>query len=222
MQFLKQNLALGVVATLVLFNVVVWGMLLSPYGLNQMPAGLGAFVNTEVTTRSRVAALLAAYPELSSLDPITKNADCTLSGALPDHGCTPGAVFADADTATICVVGYTKGVRSVPLKLRKQIYAVYGVAYPPPTGSYELDHLVPLELGGNNDAANLFPEAAAPTPGFKEKDLVENYLHNEVCAGNVPLAAAQVQIANNWLAVYKSFDSTTIAALRRQFRSWAN
>lgn len=222
MQFLRQNVALGIIATLLLFNIAVWGVLLSPHGLNQAPAWLDTFVNTEVSTRSRVAALLAAYPEEPSLDSINKHTDCTLSGALPDHGCTPGAVFTEADNATICVAGYTKGVRRVPLKLRKQIYAAYGIEYPPPTGSYELDHLVPLELGGNNDAANLFPEAAAPTPGFKEKDLVENYLHNEVCAGRLPLAAAQVQVANDWLAVYKTFDTTTLATLRRQYRSWAN
>ena len=31
-----------------------------------------------------------------------------------------------------------------------------------------------LELGGSNDIKNLWPEAALPTPGFHEKDAVED------------------------------------------------
>ena len=60
-----------------------------------------------------------------------------------------------------------------------------------------------MELGGSNDIANLWPEAAEPWPGFHEKDKVENYLHEEVCAGRIPLAQAQSEIANNWLEFYK-------------------
>ena len=66
----------------------------------------------------------------------------------------------------------------------------------------EVDHLVPLELGGNNDIANLWPEAAYPAPGFHEKDKVENYLHDQVCSGAIPMKEAQIEIATNWLAVY--------------------
>ncbi|MDE2185122.1 MAG: HNH endonuclease, partial [Alphaproteobacteria bacterium] len=83
--------------------------------------------------------------------------------------------------------------------------------------AYEVDHLIPLELGGANDIANLFPEAAKPTPGFHEKDLVENYLHQKVCDGEVALAYAQQQIATNWLVVWRSLTSAEIAALKAQY-----
>jgi hypothetical protein len=59
-----------------------------------------------------------------------------------------------------------------------------------------------LELGGSNDLANLWPEAASPTPGFHQKDQVENYLHDQVCSGAMTLKDAQNEIATNWLVVY--------------------
>ena len=169
---------------------------------------------------SRVSALLAA--EQSPLVPRSKTAGCVIAGALPDRACTPGSVFADATVEKICVSGYTKTVRSVSTKLRKQLFAAYGISYPVPTGTYELDHLVPLALGGDNTAANLFPEAAEPKPGFKEKDVVEVYLQEEVCAGKVDLAAAQKQIAADWTAIYSLLDKSDISRIRQKYVNWAN
>ena len=37
---------------------------------------------------------------------------------------------------------------------------------------------------------------------FHEKDKVENYLHDQVCANAISLKEAQIEIAMNWLAVY--------------------
>lgn len=156
------------------------------------------------------------------LDPVQKDSACAVNGPLPDSLCTPGTVFPDATPDEICVPGYTQRVRSVSAKLRKQIYAAYAIPYPPQTGTYELDHLIPLALGGSNDAANLFPEARDPVPGFKEKDVVEVYLYEEVCAGYLPLAAAQAQIAKNWLAVYQALDPSDIARLKAKYKSWSN
>ena len=112
-------------------------------------------------------------------------------------------------------------MRSVSTTLKKKVYAEYGINYPQPTGSYEADHLIPLELGGSNDIANLFPESGDPQPGFREKDLVENYLHDEVCAGTIDLAMAQVQIARDWVAVYDTLTPTTLGYLKQQTRNWA-
>ena len=39
------------------------------------------------------------------------------------------------------------------------------------------------------------PEAASPTPGFHQKDKVENYLHDQVCSGAISLPEAQKEIA---------------------------
>ena len=103
------------------------------------------------------------------LDSRTKTVSCKVNGALPDSACTPGAVFSNATSADICMPGYSQSARNVSTKTKRQIYEMYGFAYPQPTGSFEADHLIPLELGGSNDVANLFPEAATPVPGFREK-----------------------------------------------------
>lgn len=152
-----------------------------------------------------------------SLRPRTKTGDCEVRGPLPDPACTPGAVFLNVDEKQICTQGYTKTARNVSVDLKSQVYAEYGLSYPQSPGAYEADHLIPLELGGNNDIANLFPEAAEPTPGFHEKDLVENYLNHEVCAGRVSLPAAQEQIAKDWPTVYEHLTPTQIDELKREF-----
>jgi hypothetical protein len=98
-------------------------------------------------------------------------------------------------------------VRNVPSSEKDQVYAEYAITHHS-TGQYEVDHLVSLELGGSNDIANLWPEAASPKPGFHEKDKVENYLHDQVCSGAISLPEAQKEIATNWLAVYNRMSQT--------------
>jgi hypothetical protein len=133
----------------------------------------------------------------------TKTSGCQAHDGLPDSACTPGAIFATATKDKICVPGYASSVRNVPDSEKNQVYAEYGITshY---AGQYEVDHLVSLELGGSNDIANLWPELASPTPGFHQKDTVENYLHDQVCSGAMNLQDAQVKIATDWLAVYNS------------------
>lgn len=137
--------------------------------------------------------------------PVTA-ASCSINGAFPDTSCTPGAVLS-VTAAQVCTPGYSKSVRNVSTKTKNAVFAEYGITSHP-TGAYEVDHLISLELGGSNDIKNLFPEAALPIPGFHEKDKVENYLHSQVCSGKISLKTAQHQIATNWLAVYKSMNST--------------
>ena len=131
-----------------------------------------------------------------------------VSAGLPDPVCTPGAANPDVTQAniaeTICVSGYTATIRpptsyTTPLKIRQM--AEYG--FPGSTADYEEDHLIPLEVGGDpRDPRNLWPEPYAATYNARQKDTVENWAHAEVCAGRMPLADAQRQIAQNWIAVY--------------------
>ena len=122
------------------------------------------------------------------------------NGRLPDRHCTPGATdpaVTQADIgSTICVPGYTATVRPPESQTEAfkfgQAYPAYGIA----TGAEsELDHLVPLELGGANDAANLWPEVG-PLPNAK--DSVERALNRAVCDGRITLARAQRVIAADW------------------------
>lgn len=131
----------------------------------------------------------------------TKTSGCVAHGGLPDSACSPGAIFPNATVKDICTPGYSSSVRNVPTSEKNLAYAEYGI-HSHHSGQYEVDHLISLELGGSNDIANLWPEAASPTPGFHQKDQVENYLHDQVCSGAVSLKDAQYEIATNWLAVY--------------------
>ena len=126
-------------------------------------------------------------------------------GQLPDPRCTPGSIDPAVTQAgirsTICKKGWTATVR--PPESQTERFK-YDVAYPayrtPRSERTELDHLVPLELGGSNDATNLWPESP-PTPNPKDK--VEDALNAAVCDGRVSLARAQAAIAADWLTAEK-------------------
>jgi hypothetical protein len=105
----------------------------------------------------------------------------------------------------ICTPGYSSSVRHVDHQQYVDVYAAYGVPYPEPTGTYELDHLIPLELGGDNSDANLWPEPASPVPGFHQKDGLENRMHDLVCSGQLALGQAQQEIASDWYAAYRRY-----------------
>jgi hypothetical protein len=144
----------------------------------------------------------APYPT-RLLGPRTRTTRCHVHGPLPDHACSPGAVFVGVSKATICTPGYTARVRNVGTDERDSIFREYGLPVRSYGRSYEVDHIVSLELGGSNDPANLYPEAAAPAPGYHVKDRLENRLHALVCAGQFPLGVAQRDIARDWVALYR-------------------
>ena len=50
----------------------------------------------------------------------------------------------------------TKERRRVSSEVNRQTFSEYGISYPQPRGAYEVDHLIPLELGGDNTISNLW------------------------------------------------------------------
>jgi hypothetical protein len=104
----------------------------------------------------------------------------------------------------ICAPGYSSRVRNVPESEKAAIYAEYGIPRTHYGRDYEIDHIVSLELGGSNDPANLYPEAASgPSPGYHTKDRLENTLHRLVCSGRMRLREVQQAIARDWVALYR-------------------
>ena len=160
------------------------------------------------------AAVELAAGKLNTIGARTKTSGCVINGSLQDKACSPGAIFS-ATAAQVCVPGYSSSVRNVPESTKNAVYAEYGIASHT-TGQYEVDHLIPLELGGSNDIANLWPEPANPTPGFHQKDMIENSLHSKVCSGDMSLATAQLEIADNWLSVYNGNNVTSSQASQPQ------
>ena len=130
----------------------------------------------------------------------SKISGCLANQILPDSACSPGAVLT-TNIKTICVVGYTKTVRDVPLSERKKVFKEYGIPYAS-SSNYEVDHIISLELGGSNDIANLYPESYKIADGARVKDVLENYLHKQVCKGSMNIQEAQKEISSNWLKYY--------------------
>ena len=122
----------------------------------------------------------------------------------PNPALTPGAILPEVTESQICVAGYSATVRNVSTATKRQVFANYSIAYPPPSGEYEVDHFIPLEIGGSNDITNLWPEPADPKPGFHQKDVVENYLKRQVCNNTITLQQAQNMILTDWFVVYQS------------------
>jgi hypothetical protein len=140
----------------------------------------------------------AQAPPGQPLNPRTRSSDCVARGALPDAGCTPGSIRT-SDSRGVCVPGSSRRARNVSPALKRAVYRSYGIRRHR-RGAYEVDHLVPLELGGANDIANLWPQPVSPPPGYHEKDGLENALHDLVCHGRASLDWAQRAIAGDWVS----------------------
>jgi len=131
------------------------------------------------------------------------------SGALPDPICAPGAADPAVTQAnvgtTICVSGYTTKVRppvSYTNPIKQDLIRRYGLSGS--LADYELDHLVPLEVGGApRSVRNLWPESWTKRPSAREKDRLENLLHTRICNGTIALADAQRMFEQNWVQAWQ-------------------
>lgn len=126
------------------------------------------------------------------------------SAFLPDSKLTPGDTL-DVTLQDIRTIGYSSKVRNVPIAVKREVYALYGVHYTGP-GKYEVDHLIPLCLGGSNSVRNLWPESYLTTPwNAHVKDRLESRLLALVREGKVDLKTAQSEIAHDWIAAYLKY-----------------
>jgi hypothetical protein len=121
------------------------------------------------------------------------------------HGCIALSPDVDEETidATICVPGYTKSVRpatSYTNGVKKKLMQESGIDVAR-IRDYELDHIVPLALGGHpRKLSNLMLQPWEGERGAKMKDILEVRLQGLVCHGKLDLTDAQVCIAQDWEA----------------------
>ncbi len=126
---------------------------------------------------------------------ITTVAFVALLGAEPYSGEPPASApgkVASTHVAEICAVTdgmtYSQSHRVTSSKLKRQIFLRDLGRIP--TGrerrTWEIDHRVPLCLGGADEAANLWAQRS-----FHGKDDDEAYACRAVCDGNLPISTAQ-------------------------------
>lgn len=120
--------------------------------------------------------------------------------ALPNKALTPGVVRT-IDEKEICAKTFrTKPYRKTTAAMKKHVCDEYKVKSCPAQNKMELDHLLPLELGGLDDEKNLWVQMA---PDYHLKDVLENKLKKQVCSGEVSLPEAQQCIMSDWVSCYR-------------------
>jgi hypothetical protein len=155
---------------------------------------------SKVVSNQAPSAVAKTLPSSSN----TISAEAIQNHWLPDPRLTPGAVLAVGADA-VCVSGYSKQVRNVPESEKKAVYAAYGLQPGVDPCPCEVDHLVSLELGGSNDKSNLWPQPYNGQWNAHQKDKLENFLHEQVCNGNLSLQEAQRLISTDWIKTYQAY-----------------
>ena len=132
-------------------------------------------------------------------------------GLLPNPSLTPGDAMVGVSASDVCTPGWSKKHRDVSSDVRASVFTAYGM----PGGNHtlgcagphgcELDHLIPLELGGSNSPRNLWPQPYDGPMSAHAKDKLENRLHAMVCSGEISLQEAQRAIATDWVAAHRRF-----------------
>jgi hypothetical protein len=145
-------------------------------------------------TPSVLAPMLREHGEYGEFDPA--------HAILPDSRLTPGDTFPGVTTSDVCTPGWASEHRHVTDEMRDLVYEEYRRVEG--ADCCELDHLIPLELGGSNDIKNLWPQPDKPLPGWADKDELESELHAEVCEGTMTLSDAQRCIASNWVECWQT------------------
>jgi hypothetical protein len=126
---------------------------------------------------------------------------------LPNPNLTGGSVRIDGhDRQLICA--HSKDHRGGMTNIRRdEILTRYGLpAGPHP--DYEIDHLIPLCLGGGDDPSNLWPQPRRSIElkwNAEAKDRLEKFVCDMVCGGQLDIVTAQEAFAKDWIAAYHKY-----------------
>ena len=113
---------------------------------------------------------------------------------------TPGAT-AKVKIEQLCAPDFAQSVKPVSNWQRTQALERYGLR--PDTFSGELDHLVPVSLGGSNDPDNLWPFRASGAFTLEAKQALASKLQGLVCARKLSLKDAQDAFRKDWTMAYQ-------------------
>jgi len=124
------------------------------------------------------------------------------SGHLPDPKLTPGDAF-DVSRDNVCNSGYSNPARNLSIALKRQAFDRYGTS--PRLVGYNVDHLIPVSLGGSNSITNLWPQPLSGEWNYTMKNKLERKLYKMVCSGAITLERARQEIAGDWVSAYKKY-----------------
>jgi hypothetical protein len=126
----------------------------------------------------------------------------------PDENLTGGAASIRT-RERIAACGHAKDNRGQMTRERHdEVLKRYGL--PPGTHpDYEIDHLIPLCLGGSDDPSNLWPQPKRrieATWNAEAKDRLEGKICKMVCAGQInEISTAQEDFASDWITAYQKY-----------------
>lgn len=124
------------------------------------------------------------------------------AGPLPDPRLTPGIVRT-VSAVEVCALHPGDEGRQVTPARAERVFERYGIARRAPR-QFEVDFLISPALGGADDERNQWPVPyASGVWTSRVKDALEDHLRREVCAGRLSLAAAQQELARDWIAAYR-------------------
>ena len=121
---------------------------------------------------------------------------------LPSSFQTPGAK-GKANDAQVCAADFEASAKPIAKWQRDQALERYGKRPEDFTG--ELDHLIPISLGGTNDPDNLWPIPSNKEMGPEQKKALDLKLHEMVCAKTITLKAARDAIKKDWVKAYAQY-----------------
>jgi hypothetical protein len=121
---------------------------------------------------------------------------------LPSAFQTPGAK-GKASEAQVCAAGFEASVKPMAKWQHDQALERYGKRPEDFTG--ELDHLIPISLGGTNDLENIWPLPPNKDMGPEQKKELDLTLHRLVCDKTLTLKAAQEAIRKDWVKAYHQY-----------------
>lgn len=124
---------------------------------------------------------------------------------LPSRQYTPGAA-AKVDVKRLCSTDFVGSAKSIAKWQREEALSRYGIR--PESFAGEVEHLIPVSLGGSNDPDNLFPFHASGEYTLDAKNQLGDRLRQLVCDGKVSLKAAQDAFKRDWTKAYKQYLST--------------
>jgi hypothetical protein len=118
----------------------------------------------------------------------------------PNHALSPGDVTT-TDANTVCALSKHALHTSISIATQTLVYNAYGYVNPVQQHKYIVTYLVPENLGGATDSANMWPAAIRGT-GYYQEIATNSALRTLVCRRVMSLTDAQHILETDWYSAW--------------------